>query len=249
MNNIKIIMSYDGSPFFGYAKQPHKYTVQGELENVFNSLGITLGHENRLIASGRTDRGVHATTQVLTLKVPHFWIDKLDELKSRLNITLPSSINISQIKKVNDNFHARFSAKKRIYRYIVCDEVSVFEANYITKFDLRGKEEIINQAIKELVGTYDFRYFSKEEKEKNTTRTISKILFYKREFNHKTYYIFSIYANSFLRNQIRLIVEFLFKISDGSLDIEDLKSQLNCQKQINSKKAPPNGLYLARVIY
>jgi len=245
---LKTIISYDGSEFFGYAKQPHQNTIQNKIESALISLGIIINKDNPLIASGRTDKGVHATYQVLSFKIPSFWTTNISKLQESLNIILSPSIYIKKMQIVHDNFHARYDAKKRVYRYIFSENVSIFEQKYITQYNLTNKQ-LFKQAIKLLEGTHNFRYFAKEPSDKNCIRTIYKTYLYEKEILNKKYYIFSIYSNGFLRNQIRFIVGFLFKLCNNEFTIDHLKSQLNITQRYNIKKAPPNGLYLSKVIY
>ena len=239
--NVKIIFSYDGSVFNGSQVQPSKDTVQDKFEEVLNAIGIS----SKLNFSGRTDKNVHATYQVASLLLPKFWTN-LEKLKSTLNKQLPNSIYIKIISNVADDFHARFSAKKRTYRYLISTkQPSVFSANYI-HFEKHIDIKKIQEAIGLFKGIHDFKYFSKNGSEpKSTIREIFDIKFYK----YKDIYVFKFTANSYLRSQIRMIVSFLLKISEGKLQLEDLKTQLSCKKLISWTLAPSSGLYLTKVTY
>lgn len=239
--NIAIIFSYDGSKFSGSQKQPLKNTVEDTLLEVLRSIGIN----SKINLSGRTDKDVHATKQVANMILPHFWED-LDKLKSVLNQKLPLSIRIKSIKEVDKSFHARFSAKKRVYRYILTtNEENPFYSSYIT-YHSKINEEAIKEAIKLFIGKHDFLYFSKMGSEpKSTIREIFDAKFYK----YKDIYVFKFTANSFLRSQIRIMVDFLLKISDRKLTVLDLKKQLETQEQVSKTLAPANGLYLTKVIF
>lgn len=240
--NLKIVFSYDGSKFNGSQTQPTKDSVQDFIESTLNSIGIP----SKIILSGRTDKGVHATSQVANFFIPSYWID-LDKLKSHLNFKLKPHINIQSLVCVSDKFHSRFSAKRRLYRYVCStNPFCVFQSNYvhfIESFNLN----IIKKASYELCGTFDFEYFCKSGSEpKSTIRTIHSIKIYSPK---KNIFIISIEGNSFLRSQIRMIVDFLLKIGSGKLSIDDLKSQLKKVKIINTKLAPASGLYLAKIFY
>ena len=237
----KLIISYDGSRFFGSAVQPDKYTVQGEIIKALKILGIY----SKVNFSGRTDKDVHATNQVVSFDLPIYWND-VKKLKIALEKILPNSIKIKHIFQQKDNFHARFSAKKRVYRYIISTkELNPFTQayfHYIPKLD----KKLIDSAIKKFIGTYDFKSFSKNGSEPNSTiRTIYSIKFYK----YKEFFVFRFCANGYLRSQIRMMVDFLLKISDKKLTINDLQNQLENKKIISTTLAPPNGLYLHRVYY
>ncbi|WP_418179615.1 tRNA pseudouridine(38-40) synthase TruA [Aliarcobacter lanthieri] len=239
--NLKFICSYDGSLYFGSQKQPNQNTVEDELLRIFKTFSI----DTKIIFSGRTDKDVHATKQVFNCFIPeHF--DNFFKLKDILNRRLPSSIKILKISKVSDDFHSRFSAKKRVYRYIITTKPTTpFNAKYMT-YVKNVDEELLKSAIKEFIGVYDFKFFHKTGSDKeNTKREIFDTKFYK----YKNIYIFKFTANSYLRSQIRLMVGFLLSINEKKLTIEDLKNQLNCKKHIFKTPASANGLYLAQIKY
>jgi tRNA pseudouridine38-40 synthase len=240
---IKIVISYDGSRFDGFAPQPHGNTVINLLENIFKK---SVNLDVKFTGSGRTDKGVHATNQVLHTNIPDFWEKSIDKLKNLINTKSMPYIAIKSIKKVHDNFHSRFSAKKRIYRYIISTkDISVFQSSYITKVDAINLDKI-QESIKEFQGIHDFSSFRKKDPAiTNCTRHIFKTRFYK----YKDYYIFYFEATGFLRSQIRIMVDFLLKISDNELTINDLKEQLANKKVHSNTLAKPNGLYLAKIKY
>ena len=238
--NCKIIISYDGSRFFGSQIQKDKITVQGELEKALKKLNIT----SKTIFAGRTDRGVHASNQVVNLLIPFFWSD-LEKLKNKLNLIL-NHIKIKQIKKVDFNFNARFSAKKRVYRYIISKkELNPFNESYFYHEKQLNLKKL-NEAMKLFVGKNDFFYFSKRgSEEKSSICKIYKAFVYE----YKDYIIFYFEGNRFLRSQIRIMVNFLVQISKQNLTINDLKAQLDRKKLIFNKPIKPNGLYLAKIKY
>ncbi|MCK5295123.1 MAG: tRNA pseudouridine(38-40) synthase TruA [Arcobacteraceae bacterium] len=238
---IKLTISYDGSKFNGSQKQPNTITVQGELDNSLKQLGIN----SKTNFSGRTDKDVHASSQVVSCTIPTYWND-LNKLKSKLNHILHNSIKIKSIIEVDNNFHARFSAKKRSYRYIISkNRLTAFNCNY-----MHFKKDIDIKLLKKIsslfIGVHDFEYFSKKGSEPiSTIREIYSIKIYE----YKDLIVINFNANSYLRSQIRMIVDFLLKISDNKLTLEDLKNQLNKKKLVSWTLAPPNGLYLSRINY
>ena len=238
---IKFTISYDGSLFYGSQVQPNYITIQSKIEEVFKLLNI----ETSLEFSGRTDRGVHAFRQVISCVIPEFWND-LIKFKTTLNKMLPNSIYVRNISFVNDDFHARFSAKSREYRYLISTKkLTPFNQNYLGYYDNINIKNIQN-AIKVLQGVHDFEYMSKKGSEPvSTIREIYDIKFYK----YKELYIFRFKANSYLRSQIRMMVDFIMKISSGKLSVDDLKKQLVKEKLISWTLASPNGLYLSKINY
>ena len=234
---VALTLEYNGTHFLGSQIQKETTnTIFGNFEKVLVQLGIN----SKVIASGRTDKGVHATGQVCHFDLPPFWSD-LDKLKRVLNEMLPRAINVKKVWHVKDNFHARYDAKRRLYRYIIKEGKSnPFEADFITflrHVDFRK----IEQNIKLFVGEHDFRYFMKTGSDtKTTTREVYKAFAYK----HKGYIVVNFEANGFLRTQIRFMVAAVL-----NLDENQIKEQLACEKNYKLKPAQPNGLYLAKIKY
>ena len=158
MQKLKIVLSYDGSRFDGFAVQRTKAnTVSNRLYEVFKSIGIF----SKFNASGRTDKGVHATFQVIDVDVPLFW-DDFKKLKSELNKKLKPDIYIKRIERVDDTFHSRYSAKRRVYRYIVSFKKSnPFEARYVTFLEKKPDKKLMSEAIKKFEGVHNFEAFKK----------------------------------------------------------------------------------------
>lgn len=235
------MISYDGTLFFGSQIQPEQRSVIGDFKKALGFLNI----DSKIDVSGRTDRGVHATYQVINFKLPAFWSD-LEKLKNSLNRVLPDDIYVRKLNLVDESFNSRFSAKKRLYRYIVSTkEPNPFEKKYITFVDSIN-EQRIKEAIELFEGIHNFKYFKKEGSDnKSDVREIFKTRFY----NFRGYYIFYFEANSFLRSQIRLMVGFLLNISNKKLSKEDLRNALELKVRYNIKLAPEQGLYLAKVKY
>jgi len=239
---LKMTIKYDGSQFHGYQSQTDgTNTVANRLQAVFASCGI----QSKFNASGRTDRGVHAVGQVIDIEVPEFWSD-LKRLKYVLNRAAMPFVQVGKIERVEAGFHARFSAKRRVYRYLLKEgKPSVFAYPYVGYHDSIDSAKI-EEAIRLFEGEYDFEYFCKSgSAPKSTVRKIFKCRFYR----YKAFYVFSFEANGYLRSQIRMMVDFLLKINDGQLTKEDLKEQLEKKKIHNRDLAKPNGLYLAKVKY
>lgn len=226
----------------GSQQQPNTdNTVLGHLITVLHRLKITATPK----ASGRTDRGVHATHQVIHVDLPDFW-DDLQRLKEMLNVQLPSAMRIQRIEWVSDEFHARYSAKRRVYRYIIKEsEINPFEDNFVT-FVPQLNGDAIRDAIGCFVGTHDFEYFKKSG---NDLEHHTRIIYRAFAYVHKGYFIIVFEGNGFLRSQIRLMVGFLLRISAGKATKEQLIEQINCVKRHSTDIAPHNGLYLTHIKY
>ena len=232
-----LCLAYNGTHFLGSQTQKSSpNTILGNLQHVLKELNI----DTKVQASGRTDKGVHATGQICHIDLPPFWND-LEKLKRALNKMLPESIQIKKIKKVDDDFHARYSAKKRVYRYIIKNSKSnPFEVDFISFFEHINFKNI-KQNIKLFQGEFDFKYFMKTGSEtKSTKRIIYKAFAYK----HKDYIVLNFEANGFLRSQIRLMVGSILE-----LEATQIKEKLSCDINHKIKPAKANGLYLAKIKY
>jgi len=234
---VKLTISYNGTTYLGSQTQKTSTnTINGQIELLLKKLNI----DTKLIASGRTDKGVHATGQVIHFDLPTFWTN-LNKLKRIINDGLPPSIYVKSIIEVKDDFHARYGAKKRVYRYIIKEENSnPFEDNTIS-FYKDINYEILKKNIKLFEGEFDFKYFMKTGSEVSyTTREVYKAFAYK----HKDFIILYFEANGFLRSQIRLMVGALL-----SLNETQIKEQLELKTKYKIKPAKGNGLYLAKIKY
>ncbi len=238
---VKAVIAYDGSCFFGFQKQTSTpQTVTHAIEEALHSLQI----HSAVVGSGRTDAGVHATGQVIHFDLPHFWTDP-EKLKVNLNRKL-KEIQFKHISIVPNDFHARFSARKRVYRYVFkTKKPSVFEANYIAYYPEFNKDLLLH-ALHSFEGEHDFNCFHKTGTLTHTTiRTIYQTTYKKVNSYHMIYF----QANGFLRSQVRMMVETAMLCAKGELTLGQLQEQLICRKKHITKLAPPQGLYLSRIIY
>ncbi len=234
---IALTIAYDGTTYLGSQMQKeYDNTIFGTVQKVLQALNI----DSKPVASGRTDKGVHATGQVFHIDIPSFWYD-LHKLQIMCNRMLPKSITIKQITKVPHDFHARYSAKKRSYRYIIKEgDSQPFLHNYVT-FLQTVPFENIQKNIKLFLGEHDFQNFMKTGSDvHSTTRTIYKVFAYK----YKGYFVLYFEANGFLRSQIRMMVATLLNLTK-----EEIQEKLTCQKKHKVKPAPANGLYLTKITY
>jgi tRNA pseudouridine38-40 synthase len=238
---IKATLAYDGTKFYGLQYQHNKKTVMGEIKQILARLKI----ESQILASGRTDRGVHAFAQVIHFDVPNFWTD-LEKLKTILNRALYPNIFFKHLVQAKENFHAIHSAKRRAYRYLITPKhPSVFEANYIT-YEPNLNVEPIAKAIKLFEGRHDFDYFKKNG---SNIAHFERTIYQAKIYPYKNIYVIYFEADGFVRSQVRMMVAFLFKIAKGELNEAQLRAQLACQKVYSSDLASPSGLYLAKVLY
>jgi len=230
-------LAYNGTHFLGSQTQRESTnTVLGNVTRVFNALGIT----DKIVASGRTDKGVHATGQVCHIVLPEYWSD-LKKLQRTANKMLPSSIIIKSMKAVDETFHARYSAKRRVYRYIIKTQQSnPFEADFIT-FLPNADIKVLLTNITLFQGRHDFSGFMKTGSEVSSTE---RIIYKAFAYEYKGHYILYFEANGFLRSQIRLMVGALLQ-----LNAVQIQEKLTKVKEYKVRPAPPNGLYLAKIKY
>ena len=240
----KIEFSYDGTNFNGYQIQPKLRTVQEELEKAVSYLNRQTKTE--VVASGRTDKGVHALGQVA-----HFDLDveiPLDKIKRGLNSNLPEDIHINWAKKVSSNFHARFSSKKKEYIYLInIGEYNPMMRNYIYQYNRPLNIDNMKKGLQLLEGTHDFTSFvSSEDERENKVRTI-----YKTNLTVKKDIIeLSFQADGFMKYQVRNMVGLLLDIGKGKKEVEDVMKIIEIKdRRASSKTAAPEGLYLKKVWY
>ena len=238
---VKAVIAYDGSSYQGFQKQKRTpQTVSHAIESALRSLQIT----DSIVASGRTDAGVHATGQVIHFDLPSYWQDP-EKLKRALNRQL-TDISFKHISRVASGFHARFSAQKRLYRYVFKTTTpSVFEHSYVSFYPTFDTARLA-AALHCFEGEHDFSCFHKSGTDTHTNiREIYKSIYQKRGNYHYIYF----QANGFLRAQVRMMVEASMMHAQGTLPLSALKEQIGAKIQHTTRLAPPQGLYLARITY
>ncbi|MEC5425553.1 tRNA pseudouridine(38-40) synthase TruA [Virgibacillus sp. C22-A2] len=246
MVRLKCIINYDGSQFSGFQIQPNKRTIHGSLEKAL--LKMHKGEHVRIIASGRTDTGVHAKGQVI-----HF--DSSYDIpvlnwKQALNTLLPDDLYIQEVKVVPDIFHARFDVMEKEYRYYVWNEkeADVFKRNYFYQFPYSLNIEAMQEACRYLVGTHDFTTFSSA---KATTKGSKERTIYKASCTERGSEIEFIFRGSgFLYNMVRIIIGVLLDIGQERRKPSDIENLLeNKDRRLVGETVPPQGLYLWEVKY
>ncbi|KAA0544071.1 tRNA pseudouridine(38-40) synthase TruA [Bacillus sp. BGMRC 2118] len=246
MQRIKMIVSYDGSDFFGYQIQPNRRTVQSEIEGALKTMHK--GNDIKVYASGRTDAGVHAVGQVIHFDSP--FMIPANKWKIALNSLLPNDISIHHSQVVSNDFHARFGVLRKEYRYKIetNQDRNVFTRNYVYHFPYALDYVSIKEAIKYLVGTHDFTSFCSAKTEvEDKVRTIYEIEFSEDRDGEL---LFRFVGNGFLYNMIRILVGTLLEVGQGikkPIEILEILEAKNRQKA--GKTVPGTGLYLWKVYY
>ncbi len=233
--------SYNGSKFNGFQKQVDKRTVQGDLESVLSKI---FNENIRVVASGRTDAGVHAYNQCL-----HFDSSKevdFDKLKFSLN-SLLHNIYVKELYSVPDDFHARYDCTKKEYIYkINVGEFDPIYEEYIYQYNKSLDIEKMKDACMYLIGEHDFRSFTSLDYEKNCVRTIYSI-----DINIENDIIYiDFVGNGFLKYMVRNMVGLLIEVGSNNRNVEDVKKILDSMDRKEAGIcAPSMGLYLANVYY
>ncbi|CCY93648.1 tRNA pseudouridine synthase A [Firmicutes bacterium CAG:884] len=233
--------SYNGSKFNGFQKQVDKRTVQGDLESVLSKI---FNENIRVVASGRTDAGVHAYNQCL-----HFDSSKevdFDKLKFSLN-SLLHNIYVKELYSVPDDFHARYDCTKKEYIYkINVGEFDPIYEEYIYQYNKSLDIEKMKDACMYLIGEHDFRSFTSLDYEKNCVRTIYSIDI---SIENDIIYI-DFVGNGFLKYMVRNMVGLLIEVGSNNRNVEDVKKILDSMDRKEAGIcAPSMGLYLANVYY
>lgn len=242
-----ITISYDGTLFSGYQKQPKERTVQSELEKALKE--INGGKKVDVHASGRTDAGVHALNQKV-----HFDLETkitTDKLVRGLNSLLPKDIYVKNALEVKDDFHARFSAIGKEYIYILnMGEYNPLERNYVYQHNKKLDVVEMERAMKYLEGEHNFKSFTKTDEEKDDyVRLISQtnIIRDSKDLNKIT---FVFVGTGFLRYMVRNMVGTLIDVGEGKIKSEEVIDILKKEDRRSAgKTASPEGLYLKNVFY
>ena len=239
--------SYDGSIFSGYQKQPRERTVQKCLEDALKE--INGGKNVIVVASGRTDAGVHAIGQRA-----HFDMDvKItpDKLMKGLNSILPDDIYVKSVHEVDDNFHARFDAHGKEYIYLInMGEYNPIERNYCFQYCKRLDLVSIERGLKYLEGEHNFKSFTKSTDEVDDyVRKISQTSVV-RDSKDMNKIIITFVGTGFLRYMVRNMVGLLIEIGEGKRKPEEIIDILKHEdRRVAGKTAPACGLYLRNVFY
>ncbi len=245
MNRYQIFIEYEGTRFKGWQIQKKGMTVQGLIQEKLSRL---LKQKITLIGSGRTDAGVHAIEQSAHFECKNKISDTLKFLKSINFFLNDQDIVITKIKKRTSKFHARFSAKKRIYKYVIFNRIS---SSVIEKkaWHVRKKLdiELIKKGAKKLIGTKDFSTFRAAScNAKTPIRTIDVI----KIKNSKNRLEIEFKSQSFLQQQVRSMVGCLKYLGEKKWTLKKFDEVVKSKKRaFCAPPAPPEGLFLFRVIY
>lgn len=246
MARYLLTICYDGSDFCGFQTQPNLPSVQGELER---ALSRRFDQKTEIVASGRTDTGVHAFGQMA-----HFDTDKavdVEKIVVELNALLPPTIAVESCCEVECDFHARFDAtsKTYIYKVYLSKRQCPFKERYfhICGYDL--DVEKMQEACKLFVGKHDFKSFCMAEPDKdNAVRTIFDmhidVLDGQKELD------FVVQGDGFLRRMVRIVVGTIIDVGRGRFSLDEIEKMFDKKdRRVSGKTLQPSGLYLKEVRY
>lgn len=245
IKNILVKIAYDGAGFHGFQSQDNLRNVEDEIKKAIHKI---TGEENRIIAAGRTDKGVHAYAQYVNFLTATNINPKA--FKYHLDPHLPDDILAVESMEVDLGFHARFSAISKTYKYVISREkiIHPIYRNYLEQVTYPLDLNLIRQGMEILQGEHDFKSFMRQDRdlEINTVRIIDNC--YMVEEDSKMIFYFK--ANSFLHNQVRIMSGSLIELGRGRISLDDFKYLLNPDNDKRANPAlSPAGLYLWSVDY
>lgn len=245
MRNIKLTIEYDGKDFNGWQKQTNKLNIQGTIEQAIKTI---TGEEIELMASGRTDAGVHALGQVANFKtnsnIP------IEKIPIAINSNLKKSIRIISAEEVDERFHSRLTCKRKTYRYVINNSEipSAIYRNLETHIPIKLNVNNMKKAATYLEGEHDFKAFKASgTSSKSSIRTIYKAKVI--EMPNNRIYI-ELTGNGFLYNMVRIIAGTLVDVGIDKIKPEEIQKIIESKDRSKAGKTlPPQGLYLVNVEY
>ncbi len=257
MHNIKLTLAYDGTDFSGWQIQPGQPTIQGALSDVLEKL---TQQRLQIQGAGRTDAGVHAAGQVANFKTQSEL--SAGEFQRAFNALLPPSIRVVAAEKAGPDFHARWSAVAKTYRY------RIFRGRVVPPFLWRYVQHdpfpldfgAMAEAAREFEGEQDFTSFaaSTGSEEVDHERTMTRVIYHSEMvrvtgaelYNSGEEWVYTVRGKSFLRYMVRKIAGTLIDVGRGKLRPEDMQKLFEMRDRSKSGSTmPPHGLCLAEVEY
>ncbi len=251
MTRYKLLIEYKGTPFYGWQRQEDLPTIQGAIEDAILKF---CQQEVTVQSAGRTDAGVHACGQVAHVNLdPERFSREMDdyEISKAINAHLrPSSISILKVEKTANDFHARFNAKNKLYRYRIINRPSflTFDKDLAWHVKRPLDAETMQKSAQFLLGEHDFSTFRDSEcQAKTPKRTLDRLDVLKISDEE---IIIEAEALSFLHHQVRNMVGTLALVGEGKWSAEDVRAALEAKDRTKGgPTAPACGLYLVRIDY
>lgn len=240
---LMAVLEYDGTDYKGFQLQSRGRTIQGEVER---ALERVTQERVRVVGAGRTDAGVHARGQVVHFRTT--WARGLTELHRAVNALLPPDIAFLSLDEAPAGFHARFSARSRVYSYRIYNRSirAPLERRYTYHYAMPLDHEKMAEALQQVVGTYDFTTFGWPPLGANSERTV----FAAHCVRHGDLIRIEVEANAFLRHMMRRMVGTLIAVGTGELSIKQFRDIFEARdRRLSAPPVPPCGLCLERVNY
>ena len=249
MKNFKMIISYDGTRYFGWEHQPDtEMTIQGKLESVLNQMvEMPEGESVTVIGAGRTDAGVHA--RAMTCNVLLVTDMSEEEVQAYMNRYLPEDISVNSVKLAAERFHSRFKAVGKTYRYTCWYGPSkpVFDRKYLTVLDRAPDADRMREAAEYLIGMHDYRSFCGNSKMKKSTVRVVDVIRIEESGNYIRFYY---HGNGFLQNMVRIMTGTLLEVGFGKREPEEMAGIIEARDRKKAGyTAPAQGLCLMKVDY
>jgi len=243
---LKLVIAYDGAHFAGWQSQVHGNSVQDHLERAFQQI---VGEAVRVHGAGRTDAGVHALGQCAHVNV---YPNRLSPAQwtAALNGNLPPPLRVLRCQNVSPDFHARYSAVAKVYRYRIWSGTILPPLEYGRAWHLPRNLDfkVMKRAAAHFAGKHDFALFAanRGHPEKDTIRTIHSVSVQRRGYS----WSIGFEGDGFLYKMVRLMVGGLAQCASGKLQLDEFVAQIDRGKTAGARlAAPAAGLYLVRVRY
>lgn len=245
MARYQVILAYDGSGFTGSQRQANSRTVQGELEKALRVIGWS---GRSILLAGRTDTGVHASGQVAAFDFDR-WAHSDEKLLKALNAELPPDLAVKSLRPAPADFHPRFDAVSRAYRYrLFCEPTrNPLRERFAWRLAVPLDGGALKQNAELFLGTHDFAAFGSPTSEKGTTvRTVTRSEWRRKPDGE---WQFEIRADAFLYRMVRRLVFVQVSLAQGKCSVGDVQSALSRQTKLPAGLAPACGLTLVEVDY
>jgi tRNA pseudouridine38-40 synthase len=245
MRTLKLTLAYDGTRFVGWQRQAAGASIQGLLED---ALARFEGAPVTVHGAGRTDAGVHALGQVASVRVT--CAHDTATLTRALNAQLPPEVRVLSVEEAEADFHARFSARAKTYRYMIRNAAIAmpFERAYVWHLAEILNREAMQEAAALVVGTHDFAAFQSVGTE--TPGSVRTVLHSRIQEVEPTLLAYEVTGEGFLRHMVRALTGTLVEIGRGWRDAASMRDLLATGRRADAgPTAPPHGLFLVAVDY
>ncbi|HZK17330.1 MAG TPA: tRNA pseudouridine(38-40) synthase TruA [Anaerolineaceae bacterium] len=244
MAHYKLILAYEGTQYSGFQRQADKVSIQGTFEDALRAIGW---QDRSILTAGRTDTGVHASAQVVSFEFD--WKHGDLKLLKALNANLPTDIQVQRLEQTGAQFHPRYDALARSYRYRLYWQPArdPLRDRFAWRLDRSADIELMNEAAESLIGEHDFKGFGRALSENGTTiRRITEAAWDQTGDNEME---FNITGNAFLYHMVRRIVYVLVRVGNADAPVSTIQTGLQTGHTGLVALAPARGLTLVEVRY